>query len=105
MTMRALNLSLGGLKLEANFDLRVGESIDFVILANGTKIRCSGKILAIEELENKVCARLCFAPPSGPKNRELSNYLHTLYWKRYEKWVIGVILVLSTYIAYLIIRT
>ncbi|MFX0202643.1 MAG: PilZ domain-containing protein, partial [Candidatus Hodarchaeota archaeon] len=32
MTMRTLNVSRGGLKLEANFDLGVGESIDLAIL-------------------------------------------------------------------------
>ena len=46
MTIRTLNISLGRLKLEANFDLRVGESM----------------VLAI--LRNKVHARLCFAQAS-----------------------------------------
>ena len=61
MTMRTLNISLGGLKLEANFDLRAGEAMDLAILINGTRIQCKGRILAIEEFKNKVHARLRFA--------------------------------------------
>jgi hypothetical protein len=97
--MRTLNISLGGLKLEANFELRVGESMDLAILTNGTRIRCRGRILAIEDLKHKVHARLHFAHPS-----ELADYLHTLYWGRFQKWVIGGIFILSAYIAYLFIR-
>ncbi|UCD71803.1 MAG: PilZ domain-containing protein [Syntrophobacterales bacterium] len=105
MTMRTLDMSLGGLKLEANFDLRVGESIDFVILANATKIHCRGKIVAIEEFGHKVHARLLLKPSSDSEHRKLSDYLHTLYWGRFQKWIIAGILILSAYIAYLIIRT
>jgi hypothetical protein len=105
MAMRALDMSLGGLKLEANFDLGVGESLDLAILTNGTRIYCKGRILAIEEFGNKVHARLCFSRPSDSQYRKLSDYLHTLYWGRFQKWTIAGILILSAYIAYLIIRT
>jgi hypothetical protein len=44
MVMRTLDISLGGLKLEAPFDLGVGESMDFAILADGSKIRGKGRI-------------------------------------------------------------
>jgi hypothetical protein len=104
MTMRTLNISLGGLKLEANFELRVGESMDLAILTNGTRIRCRGRILAIEDLKHKVHARLHFAHPSDSEYRKLADYLHTLYWGRFQKWVIGGIFILSAYIAYLFIR-
>ncbi len=103
MAMRALDISLGGLKLEANFDLGVGESLDFVILAEHTKIRCTGKILAVEELDHKVHARLRLDPTSDSEYRKLTDYLYTLYWGRYEKWVIGGIIILSAYLAYLLI--
>jgi hypothetical protein len=43
MTMQTLDISLGGLKLEANFDLGVGESLDLAILTNGTRIHCRGE--------------------------------------------------------------
>jgi len=105
ITMRTLNISLGGLKAEANFDLRIGESMDFVILINGTRIRCRGKILAIEEFGNKVQARLRFTRTSDSEHRKLSAYLHTLYWGRFQKWVIGGIFILLAYIAYLFIRS
>jgi hypothetical protein len=105
MTMRTQNISLGGLKLEANFDLGVGESMDLAILTNGTRIHCKGRILAIEEFNHKVHARLRFVDNSDWEYRELADYLHTLYWGRFEKWVIAGILILSAYIAYLIIRT
>ena len=103
--MRTLNISLGGLKAEANFDLRIGESMDFVILINGTRIRCRGKILAIEEFGNKVQARLRFTRTSDSEHRKLLAYLHTLYWGRFQKWVIGGIFILLAYIAYLFIRS
>jgi hypothetical protein len=105
MTMRTQNISLGGLKLEANFDLGVGESMDLAILTNGTRIHCKGRILAIEEFDHKVHARLGFVDNSDWEYRKLADYLHTLYWGRFEKWVIAGILILSAYIAYLIIRT
>jgi len=103
-TMRTLNVSEGGLKLEANFDLGVGEFIDLAILINGTKIRCRGTILAIEEFGNKVQARLRFTRTSDFEHRKLSDYLHTLYWGRFQKWVIGGIFILLAYIVYLFIH-
>ena len=105
MTMRTQNISLGGLKLEANFDLGVGESMDLALLTKGTRIYCKGRILAIEEFGNKVHARLHFAHTSDSEYRKLSDYLHTLYWGRFQKWVIGGIFILSAYITYLFIRT
>jgi len=105
MNMRTQNISLGGLNLEANFDLGVGESMDLAIITNGTRIYCKGRILAIEEFGNKVYARLHFAHPSDSEYRKLSDYLHALYWGRFQKWIIAGILTLSVYIAYLIIRT
>ena len=75
--------------LKANFDLRVGETIDLAILINGTRIQCRGTILAIEEFGNKVQARLRFTRTSNSEHRKLSDYLHTLYWGRFQKWVIG----------------
>ncbi len=102
--MRTLNISLGGLKLEAPFDLGVGESMDLAILIDGTRIQCRGTILAIEEFGNKVQARLRFTRTSDSEHRKLSDYLHTLYWGRFQKWVIGGIFILLAYIAYLFIR-
>ena len=105
VTMRTLNISRGGLKLEANFDLGVGESMDLVILINRTRIRCRGKILAIEKLNHKVQARLLFTGASNSEYGRLSDYLHTLSRKPFQKWMIGGLSILSAYIAYLIIRT
>ena len=105
VTMRTLNVSLGGLKLEANFDLRVGESVNLGILTNGTTIQCNGRILAIEDFRNKVHARLCFDSIPDPEYEKLSSYLHALYWGRFQKWVIGGIFILLAYIAYLFMRT
>ncbi len=76
--MRTLNISRGGLKLEANFDLGVGESVDFTLLTDGTTIQCKGKILAVEESGNKVQARLQFAHSSEWDYGKLSKYLHSL---------------------------
>ncbi len=101
--MRTLDISLGGLKLEANFDLGVGESLDLAILTNGTRIHCRGSILAIEESKYKVYARLRFDRIPDSEYRKLCDHLHTLYWGRYEKWVIGGIFILSAYLAYLLI--
>jgi len=101
MTMRTLNISGGGLKLEANFDLKVGESMDLVILVDGTRIRCKGRILAIEEINHKVQARLRFI---RTEYRKLSDYLHTLSWKPFQKWIIAGVFILLAYIVYLIIR-
>ncbi|NIS60364.1 MAG: hypothetical protein GTO13_06610 [Proteobacteria bacterium] len=105
MVMRALNISLSGLKLEANFDLGVGESLDFVILAKDNEIRCTGKILAVEELDHKVHARLRLAPTSDSEYRKLTDFLYTLSPKRFQKWVIVASSILMAYMAYLIIRT
>jgi hypothetical protein len=95
---------MDGLKLEANFDLRISESIDLAILTNGTKIYCKGRILAIEEFGNKVCARLRLVPTSYSEYRKLADYLYTLYWGRIQKWIIGGIFIVSASIAYLIFR-
>jgi len=89
MTMRTLNISQGGLRLEANFDLGVGESIDFAILTNNTRIQCKGRVLAIEEFPNKVQARLRFAPSSDWENGKLSNYLRALSQRPFQKGLIG----------------
>ena len=108
MTMRTLNVSRGGLKLEANFDLGVGESIDLAILINGTRIQCKGIILAIEEFRHKVKARLRFARISEIDIKKLSNYLGTLSRGKgmpFQRMVIGGLFILSAYIAYLLIRT
>jgi hypothetical protein len=107
MTMRTLNISLGGLELEANFDLEVNESIDLVIVTNNTRIRCRGRIVAIEEFKNKVHARLRFTPFSDWEFRKLSEYLDTLSGRKrisFQKWIIGGMLILSAYIVYLIIH-
>ena len=108
MTMRTLNVSRGGLKLEANFDLGVGESIDLAILINGTRIQCKGIILAIEEFRHKVKARLRFARISEIDIKKLSNYLGSLSRGKgipFQRVVIGGLFILSAYIAYLLIRT
>jgi len=108
MTMRTLNVSRGGLKLEANFDLGVGESIDLAILINGTRIQCKGIILAIEEFRHKVKARLRFARISEIDIKKLSNYLGTLSRGKgipFQRVVIGGLFILSAYIAYLLIHT
>jgi hypothetical protein len=108
MTMRTLNVSRGGLKLEANFDLGVGESIDLAILINGTRIQCKGIILAIEEFRHKVKARLRFARISEIDIKKLSNYLGTLSRGKgipFQRVVIGGLFILSAYIAYFLIRT
>jgi hypothetical protein len=108
MTMRTVNISLGGLKLEANFDLGVGESMDLAILTNGIRIQCKGRILAIEDLKNKVHTRLRFAHTSDMDFWKLSDYLDTFSrgkGKLVQKWVIAGLFVLSAYVAYLIIRT
>jgi hypothetical protein len=78
MTMRTLDISLGGLKLEANFDLRPGELIDFAILTDVDRIQCKGRILEVEESRNKVQARVQFAPTSDWEHGKLSRYLHAV---------------------------
>lgn len=70
MTIRTMNISLGGLKLEANFDLRVGESMVLDILPNDTRRPCRGRILAIEDFKNKAHARLFFAHTSDRNFRK-----------------------------------
>jgi hypothetical protein len=103
--MRTLNVSLGGLKLEGNFDLGVGESMNLAILTNGSTIQCTGRVLAIEDFKNKVYARLRFDSIPDPEYERLSNYLYTLYWRRFQKWVIGGIFIVLAYIAYMFMRT
>ena len=76
--MRTLDISLGGLKLEANFDLGPGELIDFAILTDGDRIQCKGRILEVEESRNKVQARVQFAPTSDWEHGKLSRYLHAV---------------------------
>ena len=108
ITMQTLNISLGGLKLEANLDLKPGEPLDFDILTNDTRIRCKGTILAIEDLRDKVQARLCFTRTSDSEYRKLSDYVDTLSGRKripFEKWIIIGLVILSAYMAYLIIRT
>lgn len=93
--MRTLNMSRGGLKLEANFDVGIGESMDLVVLINGTRIRCRGKVLAIEELNHKVQARLRFTRTSSSEQRKLSDYLHSFSVKPFEKRLIGGLFILA----------
>jgi len=83
--MRTLDISRGGLKLEANFDLGVGEPMDLAILTDNARIQCKGIMY-----------------------RKLSNYLNTLSRGKgtpFKQCLIGGIFILSAYIAYLIIRT
>lgn len=103
--MRAQNISLGGMKLEANLDLKSGESLNFYILADGTRIHCKGRILAIEDFKDRVQARLCFTPTSDSESRKLSDFLRALSRPNWERWVIVGLVILSGCIAYLIIRT
>jgi hypothetical protein len=105
MTMRAQNISLGGLKLEATFDLGIGESMDLAILTKGARIYCRGRILAIEDFKNKVHARLCFSRTTNMDFQKLSHYLESLSWGFLPQWVMGGLFILLAYIAYLIIRT
>jgi hypothetical protein len=95
MSMRTLDISEGGLKLEANFDLGIGEVMDLAILINGKRIGCRGKILGIEELDRKVQARVRFTRTSGLDQRKLSDYLHTRSMKPLEKRLIGGLFVLA----------
>jgi hypothetical protein len=89
MIMRTLDISLGGLKLEAPFDLGVGESMNFIILADGTRIHGKGKILTTEDFKNKVHARLCFDHTSDMDLRKLSNCLRVPSRRPLQKRVIG----------------
>jgi hypothetical protein len=95
------------LRLEANLDLRTGESLDFDILTNGTRIHCKGKILGVEDLKDKVQARLRFTPTSESEHRKLFDYLDTLSGRKrkpFDKWIIIGLFILVTCLAYLIIR-
>jgi RNA polymerase sigma factor (sigma-70 family) len=89
MVMRTLDISLGGLKLEAPFDLGVGESMDFAILSDGTRIRGKGRVLATEDLKNKVHARVRFDRTSDIDSRKLSNCFRTPSRKPVQQRVIG----------------
>jgi hypothetical protein len=105
--MRTKNISFGGLRLEANLDLRTGESLDFDILTDDTRIHCKGKILAVEDLKDKVQARLRFTPTSDSEHRKLFDYVDTLSGRRrkpFEKWIIVGLFILSVCLAYLIIH-
>jgi hypothetical protein len=108
MRMRTIDISKGGLKLEANFDLAIGESINFAILTNGNRIRCKGRVLGIKDLKNKVHARLRFAPSQEMDFQKLSDYLDTLSRGRgvpFRGAIICTLLILLALIAYVIIRT
>lgn len=98
--MSTLNVSLGGLKLEANLDLGVGEFVNLDILTNATTIQCKARVLAIEDFRNKVYARVRYDSIPDQEYKKLCNYLYTLYWGRFQKWVIGGILLLLAYIVY-----
>jgi RNA polymerase sigma factor (sigma-70 family) len=89
MVMRTLDISLGGLKLEAPFDLGVGESMDFAILSDGTRIRGKGRVLATEDLKNKVHARVRFDRTSDIDFRKLSTCFRTPSRRPVQKRVIG----------------
>jgi len=89
MIMRTLDISLGGMKLEANFDLGVDEPIDFGIFTDDKRINCKGRILATEEFGNKVQARLRFDRTSGMDFRKLSDFLRALSRRPFQKRVIG----------------
>ena len=99
MIGRTLNISLGGMKLEADFNLGVGESMDVAILTNNTGIHCRGRIIGIEEFGNKVFARLRFESLSDADYGKLCSFLQTLYWGRFQKWVIGGIFIALACIA------
>ncbi len=104
MIMRTLNISLGGLKLEANFDLGAGESMDLAILTKSTRIHCRGMVLAIEEFRDRIHARLRFVRISDVDFMKLSDYLQNLYWGGLQKWLISGIFIIAVYIAYVLIR-
>ncbi len=93
MTMRGLDIGQQGLKLEANFDLQVGELLDFAILVNGTEIPCRGKVVAIEELGYKVRARVRFTRTASSEQRKLFEHIHFL--SPLQKGLIGGLLVFA----------
>ncbi len=108
MSMRTQNISLGGLKVEANFNLGVGESLDLAIITNDIRIQCKGIILAIEEFNHKILARLRFARISHVDSKKLSDYLDTLSRGGeipVRKWLIVGLFILMMFIAYLLMRT
>jgi RNA polymerase sigma factor (sigma-70 family) len=88
MIMRTLDMSLGGLKLEAPFDLGVGESMDFTILTDDARIHGKGRILTTEDFKNKVHARLRFDHTSDKDLRKLSNCLRVPSRRPLQKRVI-----------------
>lgn len=89
MSMRTLDISLGGLKLEAPFDLGVGEPMDFAILADGARIHGKGRILATQDFKNKVHARLCFDHTSDMDFRRLSDCLRAPSRRPFQRGAIG----------------
>jgi len=96
MSMRTINIKLA-----------IGESIDFAILTNGTRIRCKGRILGIEDLKNKVHARLRFAQISDMDFQKLANYLDSLSRGKgitLQRAAITGLFILFALIAYVIIR-
>jgi hypothetical protein len=93
MTMRGLDISQQGLKLEANFDLQLGELLDFVILLNSTEIPCRGKVVSIEELGYKVRARVRFTRTASSEQRKLFEHIHFL--SPLQKGLIGGLLVFA----------
>jgi len=106
--MRTLDINLGGLKLEANFNLKVGEAVDLTILVGDNEITYKGKILALEEFSDKVRAKLCFAPLLDWEYKKFSDYLGTLSHGRripFQKWLFVGFFILVSFIAYLLIHT
>lgn len=93
--MQSLNISRGGLKLEANFNLQAGEFIDLSLLISGTMIRCRGMILAVEEHDRKVLARVRFTRASNVDQRKLSDYLQAVSMTRLQKGLIGGLFILA----------
>jgi len=88
MIMRTLDISQGGMKLEANFDLGVDEPIEVGILIDGKRIDCKGRILETEEFGNKVQARLRFDRTSNMDFRKLSDFLRALSRRPFQRRVI-----------------
>ena len=86
--MRTLDISQGGMKLEANFDLGVDEPIEFGILTDGKRIHCKGRVLETEEFGNKVQARLRFDRTSNMDFRKLSDFLRALSRRPFQRRVI-----------------
>lgn len=91
--MRGLDISQQGLKLEANFDLQLGELLDFVILSNSTEIPCRGKVVSIEDLGYKVRAGVRFTRSASAEQRKLFEHIHFL--SPLQKGLIGRLLVFA----------